>query len=473
LISPINKPSFAHLLAVGSVFYLLLTIWALHFPFFWDSILFSKIAHWYLQTNFSNITLPEYLDTGNQPLFPLYLALVWKYIGKTLPISHLMMLPFLIGMLWQYLLLVRRYVPHNQQWFALILLLLQPTLLAQSTMVSMDIPLLFFFLLSINAVISNNNGLLCIGLVLLAAINIRGIYLCGVIAAIQGILQFIHIRKLQWKSFLPYLIPFVVALAWLSYHKSQTGWALQQPNEWAEHRNILGVNGMVRNVVYITQRLFDFGMIALWFFVAGIAFWKVHEHKILLLQEKEMALLVTVPLLGIGLLLLPFSLPIAHRYFMPVQVLLLLPVAYAVQYIISPIKKLLLYASFVLCFTMGHLWIYPAPYANGWEGFITHVRYFPLREEMMEYITTKHLYLTSVGADFPCDAGYQYTNLEHNYSLGSKKISGIHHFQYILYSNINNNFYQWELVELHQHWILEKRMTHYPIVMELYRNPNY
>lgn len=80
----------------------LLVLGTAQFPFFWDTIqLGSKHAHYFYETNFRSIILPNEIDSGHIPSLGIYLALVWKIAGKSLVISHLAMLPFVMGIVFQ------------------------------------------------------------------------------------------------------------------------------------------------------------------------------------------------------------------------------------------------------------------------------------------------------------------------------------------------------------------------------------
>jgi hypothetical protein len=84
------------------------------------------------------------------------------------------MLPFLIGIIFQAYFLIKKYVPEKDVPYALVLFLIQPTLLGQSILISPDIPLVFFFLLALNGVLSNRRILLLLGIAGLFLISMRG-----------------------------------------------------------------------------------------------------------------------------------------------------------------------------------------------------------------------------------------------------------------------------------------------------------
>ena len=115
--------------------------------FFWDTIqLGAKHATFFYNTSFTEAFLPDEFDSGHIPAFGMYLAFCWKLFGKSLMVSHLGMLPFLLGIVYQSFLLVKKFVPSKYIWLALLIFLADATLLSQSILVSPDIPLVFFFL---------------------------------------------------------------------------------------------------------------------------------------------------------------------------------------------------------------------------------------------------------------------------------------------------------------------------------------
>ena len=162
-----------YLLIIG-FFYSLVFFVSINFPFFWDTILYSRIAHWFLENNFSGLILPELLDTGNQPFFSLAIAFLWNFFGKSLFISHLLIFPFLIGIGWQYYLLAKNFINKNLILAALLFLFIEPTLLAQSTMVSLDIIIVFFYLLGLNGIIKQKSLLISVAAIGLSLTNLRG-----------------------------------------------------------------------------------------------------------------------------------------------------------------------------------------------------------------------------------------------------------------------------------------------------------
>ena len=122
--------------------------------FFWDTMqLASQHAHFFYENdNFSTFLLPDNMDSGHPPTFGFYLALMWKLFGKTLTVSHLAMLPFLLGIVWQAWKLGEKVVGEGWALLFLLLIVVCPVVAGQGVLVSPDVVLLFFFLMALNGI---------------------------------------------------------------------------------------------------------------------------------------------------------------------------------------------------------------------------------------------------------------------------------------------------------------------------------
>ena len=127
--------------------------------FFWDTIqLASQHAlFFYNNTHFSTFLLPDEMDSGHPPTFGFYLALVWRIFGKSLEISHLAILPFLLGIVWQAWKLGEKIVGEGWALLFLLLLTVCPVVAGQAVLVSPDIVLLLFFLMALNGIFNTIN----------------------------------------------------------------------------------------------------------------------------------------------------------------------------------------------------------------------------------------------------------------------------------------------------------------------------
>ncbi|MFQ3306498.1 MAG: hypothetical protein ACI9K4_001570, partial [Polaribacter sp.] len=69
---------------------------------FWDNVLFaSKMGNELFTNALFNWTMPDSFDPGHPPFLGFLLAIFWKILGHKLWVSHLLMLPFIIGFFYQ------------------------------------------------------------------------------------------------------------------------------------------------------------------------------------------------------------------------------------------------------------------------------------------------------------------------------------------------------------------------------------
>ena len=438
----------------------LMVLWNIYcwqFPFFWDNVLNAKIAHWYLDTGFSQLTVPEGLDAGHPPFFSLYLAVVWRLTGgASLAIAHVAMLPFLLLLLVQYYKLAVRLLPENGKLWALAFLVCEPTFLAQSSMLTPDIALVSLFLLCLNALMDGRRGLQAVAMTLMAAVTFRGILAVPAVFLVDvGLAWFSGLRKPNWLKLWPYLPVGFLTLLWFWIHYQAVGWLLTPPPEtYGAHRKIIGLSAMLRNLGIIGWRFLDFGRVSMWLFVltASLLTWRRQNHFPLAL--KKSILLFLLPTTLFSLIFIPFSNPIGMRYFLVCYLLLgLIGVAFLVKINATKIRTLI---GSAICLTMlsGHFWVYPDHIAKSWDGSLAHVTYFKLKKEVDDFLLTSADYPSQYCSDFPLLSSSENTRIESNpiSSFSDKnQFPSLKSCQYVLYSNISNGFSEVEMRILQNH----------------------
>ena len=93
------------------VSFVLITIFSFRIPFFWDNVsVISRAASYIYEHHFSSVILPENLDAGHAPVTAFYFAFMWLIFGKSLMVSHLIMLPFVIGLIWEFYKLAKQFL---------------------------------------------------------------------------------------------------------------------------------------------------------------------------------------------------------------------------------------------------------------------------------------------------------------------------------------------------------------------------
>jgi hypothetical protein len=435
------KLSFLHLLPF-IIFFTALTFMVSDHIFFWDTVqLGAKHGLHFYDTNFSKILLPDMIDSGHVPVFGMYLALMWMIFGKSLFVSHFAMLPFLVGIVVQSYFLVKRYVPQHFLLLALSIFLLDPTLLGQSTLISPDIPLVFFFLLSLNSILNNQRILLTFGITGLFLISMRG----GMISfALLMLDLFFNFRKSThrqlWtlvKMSWSYLPGFLLFCAYNYLHYTEKNWIGYHTNSpWAPSFQHVDIYGFLKNVVVLAWRMFDFGRVFLW--IIGI--WLASKYFPKFRKDdniKELLIIFWVLITCSSISFLSYVGLNAHRYILPVYLSFSLLIIYMIFN--SELAKKTWVVTF-LCIGLlsGHLWVYPAHISQGWDGSLAHVHYFELREKIMFDIKSLNINIPEIACVYPNNSEQKYMDLSEN----TAKHTPFDHekSKYVLYSNVYNDF---------------------------------
>jgi hypothetical protein len=456
-------------------FFTFLTFWVSGNGFFWDTILLSsKYAHWFIQTNFQSFILPRDLDAIHPPTFGLYLALVWKCFGKSLLVSHLAMLPFLLGIVWQLYLLCSYFFRKKYLFVVILFMLADTTFLGQSTLVSPDIALVFFFLLSLNSILYNKKLLLIIGLVCLSLISVRGMFATLVIFCYDIWLNSPSfsvktIFKTGINSIIYYIPAALLVAIYLICHYRALGYIVPvKSTNWTGHYDAVGIKGILYNTGILGWRMVDFGRIFIYFFLAAFIvnyFRKrfVADHKLKLL----IVLFIIFMLINSPYLLF-FKQPILHRYLMVANIFCSLILLYILFE--SELPRKLSRMIYVIAFAgllSGNFWIYPDNIAKGWDSTLAHLPWYNIRSEMIQYIEKEKIPFDQIGTEFPNTATFE------NIDLNGKDISfpqkNMQTNPYIFYSNIFNDFSDHELKELKTKWIVVREIKRCGVKGVLYK----
>ncbi len=166
-----------------SVFYVcigvLIFIVSRNFGMFWDNVLFaSKMGNQLYENGLFDWTMPDRIDPGHPPFLGFLLALTWKIFGHSLWASHLLMMPFVIGVLFQLHKLVYYFTnDHGVSFLGLLLILVDPSLSAALVLVNPETLILFFFFLTINGILYNQRKWKIMGLLFLSIISFRSMML--------------------------------------------------------------------------------------------------------------------------------------------------------------------------------------------------------------------------------------------------------------------------------------------------------
>ena len=443
-----------------------------HF-FFWDTVQFAgKHGLYYFQHYCEVVLLPDDFDSGHIPIFGFYLASIWKIFGISLPISHWAMLPFILMIVF-FTVQIANVFENRLLFTSLLILLLicDPTLLAQMTLVSPDVFLMAFFTMTLYGFIAQKSYFRWIGLMGLGLISIRGLMVVGAFF----IFEFVNYDKrklVQWRLWIPYFAVGLTVLTYALYHFLTRGWlGFHSDSPWYESFALVTLWDIPKHFITFWWRLLDFGRVGLWISVALVIILKKMDiFSYFKKQDEKMKMLYTLALILVLVFLFNFILfkgVNAHRYLLPlIYVLTLIFFKFITEHGAAFAKKLLLFSLFMLL--LGHFWIYPSRISQGWDASLAHLPYYELRNEMLDYLGHENIAIENVGCQFPNLAERQYIDL---------RIGDTSHFsnakipsdEYILYSNIYNDFIDNELEEIKNQYHPIKELSKGGIFLTLYK----
>jgi len=456
----------------------LATFWVREHVFFWDTIqLGSKHAHWFYETNFQNLLLPEQFDSGHPPVFGMYLAALWQFFGKSLTVSHFAMLPFLLANCWLLFQIGKHFAGQMGGLGVLLLSAVDPTVAAQSLLISPDVVLVTCFLLAWWSILQQKKWLLALAVLGLAMVSMRGMMVGVALFLFELALPFIkptHHQQPAIKNFfttlLPYLPGGLFGLAFLIWHYQQTGWiGYHADSPWALSFERVGWAGFLKNVMVFGWRMLDFGRIGIWLVSAiGLFFWykkrpfeNFRLFQLLILLFLLLLLLTPSQLLHKGLL--------AQRYFLPVFITLNVLVVFFIRKIIASQQwQAMLFSLAFVSLLSGNFWIYPKQIAQGWDATLAHLPHYELRAEMLHFIEQKQIPLSEIGTVFPEIGPLKYKNLS-NREEGFVR-ADLNEQNYILYATTMNDFTDEELAIL-ENWTAVRQFEKNRIHFILYRRP--
>jgi hypothetical protein len=464
-------------LLAALVFYTLLTLAVLHNGFFWDSVLLSsRYASWFYDQGFTKFILPDNLDAIHPPTFGLYLAVFWKIFGKSLIVSHLAILPFLWGIVWQLFRLARLFFPGKHLWMVFLLVIADVTLVGQSTMVSPDVALVFLFLWSLNATLHSQRWQLAVASILLGFVSIRGMF-----AVLSIFISDLYINYKVYPESKPltrifkisitYVPAGILVFLFLAWHYAVKGWILPiADTRWPGHYDFTGITGIIYNFGIICWRLIDFGRIFLWLPVPFILWnWWIKKQKVdpkftLLFWLFMIFMLANAPYLVF------FKQPIGHRYLVPAYLLFAMWISFGLLETFDFKKyRYLVYGLILAGLVSGNFWIYPEGISKGWDSTPAHLPYYKLRTKMITYIDQNHIPISAIGSDFPNNN--KFCDMDLNNRTEAFPLLDMKTQQYIFYSNIFNGFSKEDTRELNTKWILLKEYRKCRIVVGLYKKP--
>ena len=317
--------------------------------FFWDSISqISAPANWYYDNNFRYFFIPDAYATGHPTFIGMCIALLWKIFGKNLLISHLAMFPFILGILFQ----LDTYLKDSGKekivpFLIFTIVLCDSTLVSQMSMVTFDIPQIFFFIWCINCINKQRYLTLSVAFIALMMTSLRG-SLCGFgIILYAQVIIYQKNRKLSIKTLLPYIPGLITLAIFLLSFYLQKHWIIHNTvsKKWEEFSKIVSITGIFRNIGLVAWRLIDYGRIGIWIVLCVILFLSLKRRTLFDAFFKNTFYIAICQFIVIFPVVILYKNPFGHRYFLPV----IIPVSIAVVYLILKYSRFR-YVIYILIF---------------------------------------------------------------------------------------------------------------------------
>ncbi len=445
----------------------------MNIPFFWDAYSKSIRATWFLNNHFSQWILPTELNAGHPPLWELLLAFTWKLTEQTLAYSRLLLLVFNLAAFYQLIRFLRDHKSPGVPVWALIIVLIEPTLLAQTTILNNDMMLLFFTLLGLNSIYRNEKILYSIALTGVLFSNLRGTSVFASLFLIDFLFNWFQLKKdkqeFLWVS---YILPTALFGLFIIYHQQLLGWALKNPG--LEHRELAGTTRILKNIASIgksvleTGRIFMFGLLT--FLI--IKFFKKQKWIDFNSENKRLILSFLVFFITFTVLFTMMKNPVNPRYYMVAYLIAtLLCVNLIFEWIQDKKWRNFSVSYLFIAFLTGHLWIYPPTISQGWDTSLAYLNYFPLRDKMENYLVENKISKESVGTNLNLNHP-QFIDLKNAPEALYPELSTLNN-HYIILSNIENTTSNEDIHLLMKDWILVKSYQQMGVFVNLYQNPVY
>ncbi len=467
------------LVGFASIYFAIIVFFSSNLPFFWDDILLgSKFAHHFYEDGLGALILRPEFDCGHPPFFGWYMGAMWKLFGRSLAVSHWAIFPFLIGIAYFYVQNARYFLTDKWLPLALAFLLVEPTVAAQASMGTSDIVLLMAYLMASYCILYEKRWGLMLAILLMAAVNLRGIYWAAIFYVFDVIHAYYYRKKPVIPVILPYLPAGILTIIWFYYHLQMTGFMfLNMESSWAKH---YGYNWtpfyLFKNTQYLLWRFTDFGRIFIWAFGLIAFVITFIKTKKLTIKQQEIFLILALFFFLFCVTLIPRKSPLMHRYFMYIYLLFALFAITFIQQISSKAGRYFISAILVLGLLTGNLWKYNDRFPTGWDSTLGHLPYFHLKEKMIQYMEDQRInYSQEVATHFPAAASTYFTDLSDCppcYNIPSVRRKPYKEHHYVLQSNINNDYTLANLAVLNS-WELVYEVADYPVYIRLYRNPEF
>ena len=374
---------------------------------FWDNITFISQMGNALYENgvFHWGSIPIEHDPGHPPFMASIMAIMWKLFGKSLLVSHIILWPFVFGILCQLYNLCSYYLESNRlKCFAVVFIVLDTTFLSHISSIDIEIPQLFFTLLVVNNILYHKNkALKCFYLILLSLVSMRGMMLCFGIFIVDSILYYSYNRKTTEffkDNILIYVLAAIPSIIYIAWRLLDKGWLISNPYEmWGNSTSFDSVYDFIRNTCWnllvVGHRYVDFGRIIPILLIIYTFFFK---REIFTQKLKNLLVISFFSVSVVIAVSLVIKNNIDHRYFI-ISFIALNLLAFI---LVSHYKhRVMLYTMLFVSLLSGSFYVYPDRIAEQWDSTMAYYPYWKLRSQALTYMEEQHIPIERTATFFP------------------------------------------------------------------------
>jgi hypothetical protein len=432
-------------------------------PFFGDAIAStSRCVNTIYDHHLATIFYPAEADPAHPTLYPWLLALLWTAFGKSLPVSHLYAVLWLVCLTLIFRKIARLVLYDNAAVNkATLLLLTMPVFLAQGAMMLNTVAEMTFFLCAVYGLLSGSRKWFLSGAIFMMIAHLQGSFFLLALASAdlffalkekKPVLTFFRER------FLYYFIPLLVFAVWLLLHSRHTGWLVQSPN-YSDADELNGPLQFGKSLLIMVWRLVDFGMLPFYLVFIYALFNKVGDKKV----QQSWLIFTGVSCAFMAVFL---SKTIGHRYFLALGMLMIVLVMNILQHI-RPRQRNVLYAVLFFSLLAGNFLYYPGK--NLGDGTLAYRSYFTIAKEIKkDFGDTVCFYSYAPVANPP-----ELTYLDHS-GLKTRRIGNLvlDSLPAIIQSNVNAEFTERDKQFLEHHFY-GKSYEKGVVYVNVFLNPAY
>ena len=354
------------------------------------------------------------------------------------------------------------------------LLIVDPCLAGQAVLVTPDIVVVFFFLMSLDGIFNDKRKILAFGIIGLCLISMRGIMVAAAIFSLDFLNYFFLLKKeFKLKSIvvntIPYMFGVGLGLSFLFFHYLETGWIGYHKNSpWAPAFEKVDFIGAVKNIMVLGWRILDFGRVFLWLILLFLGFNIFRKRQQLDFKTKQLLILFAALIFFLTPALIIHKMLLGHRYLLPIFLLIdFIAVYFIFKYVKRREWKIAFFTICIVGLFMGNYWVYPNKISQGWDSTLAHLPYYELRNEMTDFIEAEEIPFDKIGSAFPNLLSLKYIDLRKEEKHFEEK--NLNEQPYIFYSNIFNDFTDEEIDDLEQNWKVVKELRNLNVCIILYQ----